>query len=55
LDFRSKEDWEAKKWGMEYHFKLAEDVYKKDGRRIVNFSLPSELDELFVRGETGDW
>lgn len=55
LDFRSKEDWEIKKRGMEYHFKLADDVYKKDGRSIVNLSLPSELDALFARGDIGDW
>ena len=55
LGFRSKEDWEVKKHGMEYHFRLAEKEYKEDGRCIVNLSLPSELDDLFVSGKLGDW
>jgi len=31
------------------HYKLANDVYKKHGRRIINFSKPSELDKIFDR------
>jgi len=40
---------------MRYHYIVADEVYKKAGRRIINFSLPSKLDEFFERGEIGDW
>jgi hypothetical protein len=31
------------------HLKIAAMVYKRDGRRIINYSHPSELDTLFER------
>lgn len=36
---------------MERHYGLAQRVYKRAGRRILNFSLPSKLDGIFERGE----
>jgi hypothetical protein len=33
-----------------WHYTLAAEIYKEAGRRIVNFSYPSELDNLFERG-----
>lgn len=50
LEFRSALDFEIKKLGMDYHFKLAADVYKKGGRRIINLSPPSVLDDFLERG-----
>ncbi|KKN62889.1 hypothetical protein LCGC14_0507420 [marine sediment metagenome] len=41
--------------GQEYHFVVASIVYKEAGRRIVNLSLPSALDEYFGRGEIEDY
>lgn len=37
---------------MIHHMKLAASVYKKAGRRIINFSKPSILDTFFERGES---
>lgn len=54
-ELRPASDWEIKKRGMEYHFEIASEIYKEAGKRIVNFSLPSKLDEFFERGEIGDW
>jgi hypothetical protein len=34
---------------MRYHFQLAMDVYAKAGKKIINRSLPSQLDEIFPR------
>jgi len=34
---------------QEYHLKIAGEVYKKAGRKIVNLSLPSVLDKYFER------
>lgn len=36
---------------MEYHYQLAEDVYNRAGRRIINHSYPSDLDKIFERGK----
>ena len=33
-----------------YHFEIAEEAYRKDGRRIVNLSPPSVLDKYIERG-----
>lgn len=41
--------------GQEYHFRIAGEAYKDAGRRIVNLSLPSVLDEYFERGRAEDW
>jgi len=35
---------------MQYHYQLAADVYEKAGRRILNHSHPSALDDIFPRG-----
>ena len=40
---------------MTYHYFVASEVYKKAGKRIVNLSAPSRLDEFFERGEVDDW
>ncbi len=40
---------------QEEHLKLAGDVYKVAGRRIINLSLPSVLDEYFERGRMDDY
>lgn len=55
LRFRTKGQWEVKRARMDYHFKIASEIYKKDGRRIVNLSLPSDLDEFLERGKIEDW
>lgn len=34
---------------MEYSYRLAAKVYKAAGRRIINHSYPSKLDEIFPR------
>lgn len=34
---------------MLYHFQLADRVYRKAGKRIINFSYPSMLDTIFKR------
>jgi len=34
---------------MEYSYRLAAKVYKEAGRRIINHSYPSKLDEIFER------
>jgi len=45
-----------KEWrDMTYHYFVAGEVYKDAGRRIVNLSNPSRLDEFFEHGEIGDW
>jgi len=36
---------------MEYHYRLAAKVYNKAGRKIINHSLPSNLDAIFERGK----
>ena len=41
--------------GQEYHLRIAGEVYKEAGRRIVNLSLPSVLDEYYERGKMEDW
>lgn len=41
--------------GQEYHLRIAGEAYKEAGRRIVNLSLPSVLDEYFERGRMEDW
>lgn len=41
--------------GQEYHLGTASIFYKKNGRRIVNLSPPSALDEYFERGRIEDW
>lgn len=46
-----QQNWE----GMTYHYFVAGEVYREAGRRIVNLSNPSRLDEFFERGEIGDW
>ncbi len=40
---------------QEHHFGLIGKVYKDAGRRIINLSPPSELDEFFERGRIEDW
>jgi len=55
IEIRSKLNWEAKKRGMEHHFAIAGLVYQDDGRRIINFSIPSKIDEYFERGNIEDW
>lgn len=40
---------------MTYHYFVASEVYKEAGRRIINLSSPSRLDEFFERGKIGDW
>jgi hypothetical protein len=40
---------------QEYHLELAGEIYKAAGRRIVNLSLPSVLDEYFERGNIEDY
>ena len=35
---------------MMYHMRLAASVYKEAGKRIINFSRPSVLDEFIERG-----
>lgn len=47
----SEKEWRE----MTYHYCVAGEIYKEAGRRIVNLSLPSRLDEIFERGEIGDW
>jgi hypothetical protein len=37
------------------HYKVANDVYKSKGRRIVNLSASSDLDEVLERGDILDW
>lgn len=41
--------------GQEYHLRIAGEAYKEAGRRVVNLSLPSVLDEYFERGRIEDW
>lgn len=36
---------------MEYHYALAAKVYNHAGKRIINHSLPSNLDAIFERGK----
>jgi len=55
LEIRTKLNWGIKKRGMEYHFAIAGLVYQDDGRRIINFSAPSKIDEYFERGDIEDW
>lgn len=45
-------DKDRRKWRMqemEYHYKLANRVYTLNGRRIINHSHHSKLDEIFAR------
>lgn len=37
--------------GMKWHYQHAANVYKAAGRRIINHSYPSELDQIFERGK----
>lgn len=34
---------------MEWHYQLAQNVYSRAGRRIINHSNPSKLDAIFAR------
>ena len=38
-----------------YHLGLMGKMYKNAGRRIINLSPPSELDEFYERGRIEDW
>jgi len=40
---------------MKYHYFVANEVYKENGRRIINLSPHSVLDEFLERGEIKDW
>lgn len=40
---------------MRYHYFIAGEVYKNAGRRIINLSPPSTLDDIFERGRIEDW
>jgi hypothetical protein len=40
---------------QEYHLGMAGIVYEEAGRRIVNLSLPSALDEFFERGDISEF
>lgn len=45
---------DRRQWRMDnmiWHYQHAMNVYKKAGKRIVNFSHPSELDSIFERGK----
>lgn len=49
-------DTDRRQWRMdwmEYHYRLAQKVYNQAGRRIVNYSHPSALDEIFERDNGG--
>ena len=41
--------------GHSYHFALANEFYGANGRRIINLSAPSDLDEILERGDIKDW
>ena len=41
----------ARMAGMEYHYRLAAEVYSQERRRIINHSRPSKLDAIFERGK----
>jgi len=41
--------------GQEYHLRLVGEAYKKDGRRIINLSPPSALDEFYERGSIEEY
>jgi len=40
---------------MTYHYFVASEVYKEAGKRIVNLSLPSRLDEFLERDDIESW
>ena len=40
---------------QEYHLRIVGEMFKRDGRRIINLSPPSGLDEFYERGNTEDW
>jgi hypothetical protein len=40
---------------MTHHHFVASEVYKNAGRRVVNLSPPSALDEFFERGDVVEW
>jgi hypothetical protein len=46
---------EEKKLQMRKHFAYANSVYRSSGRKIINFSLRSQLDEIFNRGKLENW
>jgi len=46
---------ESKKEQMRWHLQYASEVFRSSRRRILNFSLPSQLDSFYDRGHLEDW
>ena len=45
----------SKRLGQEYHLAIAGKAYKEAGKRIINLSPPSVLDDYFERGRIEDY